>query len=121
MKEKSLKEMKIQDLKFCISRLETDLKERKEELKYLEQCKQIKPFELIERINDFISVETKEGSYEHILGGDGRSRPYSEQREGLISIVTFKEKIYLTDQIKGLIIHFVKDKFESDSVKFELC
>jgi len=43
--------------------------------------------DLILRLTDFVNITTKTDEFEFILGGDGRSRPWSEQRVGSITTI----------------------------------
>lgn len=51
----------------------------------------------------FFTYQIEKGSYENILGGDGRSRPWSEQKEGTICKVSLSPEYYF-DQVHRQII-----------------
>jgi hypothetical protein len=61
-------------------------------------------------MNDFnlVSLEVKEGNYEYILGGDGRSQPWSEIRKGNIGYLKFKANYYVSNDNRDVIIKYLK-------------
>lgn len=113
-----------------------NLEERKNELqrdinkysKWLENCKkeyenikssrQPKTTELYNGIEQFFSVEKQNGSYEYILGGDGRSQPWSETRKGIIATIKIKDGIYLNSEQKKLVKDYVKETHNPDNIVF---
>lgn len=61
-------------------------------------------------MNDFnlVSLEAKEGNYEYILGGDGRSQPWSEIRKGNICYLKLKPNYYVSNDNRDIIIKYLK-------------
>ena len=91
----------------------------KQELESLKDCRQPVMDELYNNMKSLFTVETNQGKYEHILGGDGRSAPWSEQRTGLIAVITITKDIYLDDRQKDIVKRFVNDVHKADCVKFK--
>lgn len=85
------------------------LKKRCAELKTLTEIDSVNVIRDIE-INDFIlvSFEVKEGLYEYILGGDGRSQPWSENRKGIIAYVKINSIYYLSNENRDTVIKYLK-------------
>ncbi len=90
----------------------------KKELEQLKDCIEVDNTMLYEGIDKFFTVETITGIYEHVLGGDGRSRPWSENREGKISKIKLNKKYYLNESCKSIIKEYVKTSYGSHHVEF---
>lgn len=96
-----------QNLKEAIGKHETLIATCKETLKRLETQKQPTMQELYNGMDDYFTRALEDTVHEHILGGDGRSQPWSEQRGGRVMTITIKEGIYLDgaqrEAIKGYV------------------
>lgn len=91
------------------------LKEHKEDLKSIESLRQPSIYE--ERINDMITIKESVGDYEYILGGDGRSAPWSEIRTGSIATVNTNEGLYFSAEQINIIKKHVSQKTNCDHVE----
>ena len=75
--------------------------------------------ELYAGIEGYVTVLTKgRCKYEYILGGDGRSQPYSETREGNVSYITVNPQIYLDNVQRSIIIEYVSRCYIQDHIEF---
>jgi len=63
-----------------------------------------------------VSLETVNGNYEYILGGDGRSQPWSQIRSGYICNVTLMPNIYLSNNHRDFIIRYLKNELKVNDV-----
>lgn len=105
LEEKKLKILaEIQDL-------DSELTKKREVLRQLAEMHEIKTSELLL----FMDIHTKAvkhtGEYEEILGGDGRSRPYSRMVEGEVVDITIADKIFLSKSQLNLVLNYYKDKY----------
>lgn len=58
---------------------------------------------------DILKITKSKKSYENILGGDGRSSPWSEQKIGrVVEIRLIKPNIYLSEETKAAYISYYK-------------
>lgn len=69
----------------------------------LEDLKEVTLKDLYNGIDNYFTIEIKEGKYEYILGGDGRGAPCSEQRTGTIGII-YLDRAYFLDELHVSII-----------------
>jgi len=64
----------------------------------LKSCTQPSTSIMHANITDYCTVSIKENAeYTFILGGDGRSQPWSEVRKGIVVTVKIADNIYLND------------------------
>lgn len=82
-----------------------------ETIEFLEKCKEFEVDDLLTeyRNNDslFVKSELIESKYEYILGGDGRSSAWSEQRTGLVQKITLIN-VYISDSNYQKFIQYIK-------------
>jgi hypothetical protein len=114
------------ELKERIKRNHNSIKEYQKQIEYwekenkvLEKLKEPSTVDLFNGIEKYFVIQLEEGEYNHILGGDGRSQPWSETRKGLTIIVQPAEGIYLNGYQKKTIKDYIKKTSESDSVVFK--
>ena len=70
----------------------------------LRNLKQPETSELFNGIDKYVELKTNlNAKYEFILGGDGRSRPWSEERVGKVITITIKEGVYLSYDQKDVV------------------
>tara|TARA_B100001146_G_C16049552_1_gene377215 strand:- start:259 stop:606 length:348 start_codon:yes stop_codon:yes gene_type:complete len=62
----------------------------------------------------FFTVYEHIGDYEFILGGDGRSAPWSEMREGKICEVTINEDVFLSERQLKILKSYIQEKYHFD-------
>jgi len=76
--------------------------------------------ELYANIDKFIEfVILENSSYEHILGGDGRSRPWSEQRKGKVAEIIIKDLVFLSDEQIEVVKEYVNRIYKPDYITFK--
>lgn len=98
---------------------ENALKEFKQWEQLIEKynnCIEISDKELQSNINKYVTYKLEEGRYEYILGGDGRSQPWSEYRNGLLCNVTINENIYLSDKQEEIIRRHFHNNLKFDKL-----
>jgi hypothetical protein len=113
-----LDEIKQRSKQF-IEKLEDQANKLEKILILADKFKQPTVSELYNGIEDYFSVRTINGNYEHILGGDGRSLPWSETRTGKITIVKINEDIYLSSDQINTVREYVKNKHNPDHVQID--
>ena len=111
-------EERKEELKRDINKYSKWLEDCKNEYESLKDCVQPKTTELYNGIEKFFSVEKQNGKYEYILGGDGRSQPWSETRSGLIATIKIKKGIYLNTEQKKVIKEYVNETHNPDNIVF---
>lgn len=98
------------------------LKPIKDRYDYLMSCSQPTIEELFSDISEYVKSEIERKPYRHILGGDGRSRPWDEERTGNVLTITIMPKIYLSGSQKNMVreyySEFITDK-EINHVVFD--
>jgi len=94
---------------YNVSKTLIDLNKRYSELLTLTEIDSASIIRDIE-MNDYnlVSLEAKEGNYEYILGGDGRSQPWSEIRKGNICYLKLKTNYYVSNENRDTIIKYLK-------------
>lgn len=119
-------------LKHHIAELDLRKKNKQEEINELtEKIEKFKSFKeitnqelllaisQIDQIKDFSSenfdIKTTTRNYEFILGGDGRSQPWSETRHGTLCEVTLK--VFLTHKQKDILEKNLAELFIFDQLK----
>ena len=63
-------------------------------------------------VEKFYTTDLVKKKYEYILEGDGRSRAWSEIREGLVLVVKNKDGYYLSEELITILTTYVKEKFK---------
>lgn len=117
---------KIEDLKNIKNDLLIKIEEVENHISSYEKLEEIPTHLLIKEIEGIKELKTTNtkgfkvnvynGNYEHILGGDGRSRPWSEERKGVICDV--QSNYYLTEIQEKLISEYIKHLGKIDRLKF---
>ncbi len=107
----------IEDLK---SRYEESIKLYNRQLSKLKSLVEVTANDLYNGIDRFIDVSIKEEKYEHILGGDGRSQPWSETRVGQVADVKIKAGYYVDEDDFDIITDYVRRKYNPVHIKKEL-
>jgi len=74
---------------------------------------------LINDLNKYLDIKKVAETYEHILGGDGRSAPWSEMRQRFVVHVTTKVDIYVTQEQQELLTIKIKSIMQVDKVIFK--
>ena len=114
-------------MKEVIESLKRQAKKAKEIVKTCEgrieaysTCEQIETKTLYEGMLEVISFTISKGKYKYILGGDGRSQPWDETREGDIYSVTISDGLLISnDQKKIIVQYFVNtNNINSEQVEF---
>lgn len=89
------------------------------ELNKIEDLTQPKDFELYDGIEKFFTYEVINKDYEFVLGGDGRSKPWSEQRTGDVFVITLNEGVWLSNVQTQMLKDYVKEKYSPDNLEFK--
>lgn len=110
-------EEKVEGYERDIQRLTKNLKESEEDLKDLKTRSPITTKDLYNGIDSYITIKVEDKEYEYILGGDGRSRPWSEKREGSVAEVYIKKGIYLDDRQRKVVREYVSSLVGSETVE----
>jgi len=74
---------------------------------------------LINDLNKYLDIKKVLETYEHTLGGDGRSAPSSEMRQRFVVHVTTKVDIYVTQEQQELLTIKIKSIMQVDKVIFK--
>lgn len=90
-----------------IKKQEKNLISLKEKFDELKIARQPTNDELYQNIKSFFDLSIINKEYEYILGGDGRSQPWSENRTGIVAIIKIKDGIYLNPYQLQIINDFV--------------
>ncbi len=112
-------EQEKQFLKDRIEEFETKAMKYRERYLKIRNCRQPDTSELYNGIESYFTFEERFGTYEHVLGGDGRSRPWSENREGGILTVKINEGIYLDQEQLAIIKGYVDKKYNPEHIEFK--
>lgn len=112
----------IENLESVIEFLEKDLNKYNHELEVIKSQTKYLDHELYTNLNKLISIEVKYEKYEHVLGGDGRSTPWSETREGNVLYVYVSSNIYLTPKQIDIVKDYGKSltKMSINKVKIKI-
>jgi hypothetical protein len=89
------------------------------ELNEIKSLTQPQDWELYDGIEKFFTYVKESKSFEFVLGGDGRSKPWSEQRTGNVFIITLNEGVWLSDVQKQMLKDYVKEKYSPDDIQFK--
>lgn len=117
----------IQIKQEAIKNTEVMLLKAKHKLAYLKTLREVKMSELYEALENaevldkepLFIVEYKKGTAEIMLGGDGRSSPSSEFKEGLIATITTNH-VYFNEEQVSIIRDFVSKRFPNViAIKFK--
>ena len=95
------------------------LEDLKKEIEFLKDKRQPKTSELYNGIENFFTVTITNSTYEFILGGDGRSAPWSEKRSGLVATIKVNDGIYLNSDQKEIVKQYVKEVHNPDHIVFK--
>lgn len=107
----------ISSIEHDIDLMQEQLNKNREYLSSLRKCHQPTNEELYKNISSFFIIENKKGQYEKILGGDGRSSPWSKDVYGEISVVKINGNIYLDYEQKQIIKEYVQRIHNPDHIK----
>jgi hypothetical protein len=88
------------------------------ELEYLKKSKQPTIKELFIDLDNIIKVTNTVKNYQYILGGDGRSAPWDETRNGKVATITISKEYYLSYQQRKIIKEYVETLHNPDHVEF---
>jgi hypothetical protein len=110
-------EERIKEYERDVKRSKSNLEEAEKALKDLKTRRSISTKELYNGINSYITIKIDDREYEDILGGDGRSRPWSETKKGKVADVYIKKGIYLDDIQRKIVIEYVSSLVEVDTVE----
>lgn len=117
------KQERIKDLEENIRVYEKRLEDDRDELKRVKDAKEMTVATLIkdwELKREYMTVSKTQGKYEHILGGDGRSRPWSEPRNGTILSIRIKKTVYVSKEDLQKFREYIKATNEERIDKFDI-
>lgn len=105
------KEEKISQLENEMQNYYINANKLNTQIEFLKNCKEFEVDDLLTeyRNNDslFLKSELVEAKYEYILGGDGRSSAWSEQRTALVQKITLTN-VYLSPSNYQKFIQYIK-------------
>ena len=111
-------EQKKVEIERNIKRLSENLKLYRDEYESLKNSVQPKTTDLYNGIENFFTIDINKGSYEYVLGGDGRSQPWSESRNGLVATIKINKGIYLNEEQIKVIKEYAKEVYKVDYIRF---
>ena len=112
-------EQRKSELQRDINNYSKCLEDCKNEMEAIKDSRQPKTIELYNGIEKFFSIDKTNGNYEYILGGDGRSQPWSETRKGVIVTIKLADGIYLDNEQKKTVKEYVKELHSPDHIKMK--
>lgn len=118
MENQSLEERKL-EIQESINILKSKLLKLEQELQQLQDMVEVTTKDLYSNIEQYFTAESFYKSYERILGGDGRSSPWSETVKGNVVIVKLNSKYYITEQQKQIIKEYINNVYKPNSISFE--
>lgn len=114
------KQQYIDSLNKGIDQCKNSIKGYIEEITIISKCKEIFISDLIvdfeKEHSDYMTKNEVSGNYEFILGGDGRSRPWSEQRFGKILELKLSD-VYVSDEDLRKFHEYLKTTTKFNSIK----
>lgn len=72
--------------------------------------------ELYKHVKKYVDIEISTKDYMYILGGDGRSAPWDEKRNGVVADIKLKEGIYLSAAQLKIVEGFVNNTEKVDCI-----
>lgn len=73
--------------------------------------------EFYKNIETYVDITVSEKNYTYILGGDGRSSSWDEERRGIVAEAVVKEGIYLTPNQIGILKNFIENTKKVDHIE----
>jgi hypothetical protein len=83
----------------------------------LKKSNQPKTEELYNGIEAFFTIKNVKKKYENILGGDGRSSAWSENKEGKVLEVTILEGVYLSEPQIKVLREYIEIKYNPEKME----
>jgi len=118
---------KIKELTQSRERLLQRVKEIEKEIVKYESLTEVAIPDLMKELSDIrelssyttkgLDIKIYDGKYEHILGGDGRGTPWSEDRDGRVCDI--ETSYYLDDLKKRSISGYLKSLGHIDKINFK--
>lgn len=106
---------RMDDLKTSLDRASQNVRIFTEEYNRLTDSSQPTTQELYKNIHLYITVTVfTNKTYTHILGGDGRSAPWDEERKGKVVAVKVNDGIYLSSEQVKVVKAYVNTIHEPD-------
>lgn len=112
----SLKE-EIRISKQRVSNLSSAILDETKKLARLKKSKEVSNNDLYNGIEKFIDVKVKTENYQYILGGDGRSQPWDETRNGKVASISIKDGFYISEDQKEIVEDYVRKVYKPDHIK----
>jgi DNA integrity scanning protein DisA with diadenylate cyclase activity len=113
-------EQQVKHLEDSIERYQESIDLSKYQLSRLKSLVEVTANDLYNGIDRFIDVVMKKESYVHILGGDGRSQPWSETRVSLVADIKVKSGYYVDEDDFDIITDYVRRKYSPVHIKKDL-
>ena len=117
------KQERIEELEENIRVYTKRLEDDRDELERVKDAKELTLSALIkdwELQREYMTVTKAKGSYEHILGGDGRSMPWSEKRSGTVMTVRIKKTVYVSKEDLHKFRKYIESTCEESIDKFDI-
>ena len=108
---------KTQDVSDRVNTLTDSLEKSVSELNKLKESVQPNNSELYTNMSKYVRITEKLGSYEYILGGDGRSCPWSETRRGIIVTGSIKKGVYLSEHQNKIVKQYIEETSKFDHIE----
>jgi hypothetical protein len=110
---------KIIELNIEINKYSKLIEEYQKQLNILKDCSQPSVIDLYNGIEKYYTCNVEYTSYKYILGGDGRSHPYSEIRRGLVATIKINEGIYFNLKQLNIIKEYIREKHNPEHIIFD--
>lgn len=118
-------ESEINYMEARIKSNEKMLLDSKVRLEALKQAKEATPIMLYKGLtqvdgnteNELFKITFSKDNYKYVLGGDGRSKPYDESRDGIVCTVQMKAWIKIEHE--EIINRYIQDTHEVDYIEIE--
>lgn len=112
------------DLNRAIIKTQDDLNTHKtivskldKKLTVLKESKQPDTKDLYGDISKYINLDIKVKDYQYILGGDGRSQPWDETRNGTVCSISINKHVYLSGDQQKIVKDYIQNVYNPDHIE----
>lgn len=110
---------KVEQLKVHLENAIDNVKSIQSEIDKIKDLTEISLWDLHNSIESLYRIEINNTQYENILGGDGRSQPYSETKGGIVIDIIIEEGFYLPSRFEQNLIDYVVLINREENVQFD--
>lgn len=107
---------KIKNLEYDYERYSNWAEQNKHQLNKLRLCKQPSNEDFYKDIRMYVDIKISKKDYMFILGGDGRSVPWDEKRNGIVAEAIIKDGVYLSNNQKKILKDYIKNTETVDHI-----